>query len=213
MLGIPEAERVSRDLLAYAGLLLDANRQTNLVGAKTLEGLVAPHLLDSLAPLVDLRLEDPVIDLGSGAGLPGIPAAIAWPKVHFMLFEPRAKRAAFLRDAVRALELKNAEILQTSAHGANLREGGAAAGTVLARALAKPEKAIGLGLPLLRTGGRLVIYTGKAVSPGKAELTAIAANGGRLAEARPTIVPYLEGERHVWLIERTGRRPRSRKKP
>ncbi len=117
-LGFEHPARLAGRLAEFSGLLLEANTRTNLVGAKTLEGLVAPHLLDSLAPLAGLRLASPVVDVGSGGGMPGIPAALAFPASRFVLLEPRAKRVAFLKEAVAALGLSNVEIEQTSAQTA-----------------------------------------------------------------------------------------------
>ena len=117
-LGFEHPARLAGRLAEFSGLLLEANTRTNLVGAKTLEGLVAPHLLDSLAPLAGLRLASPVVDVGSGGGMPGIPAALAFPASRFVLLEPRAKRVAFLKEAVAALGLSNVEVEQTSAQTA-----------------------------------------------------------------------------------------------
>lgn len=190
-------------LLEYAGLLLEANKTTNLVGARTLEGLVAPHLLDSLAALAGVNLAEPVLDLGSGGGLPGVPAAIAWRSLRFALLEPRAKRAEFLRRATELLALKNVSVEQKTAQAAARFGWAGQAGTVLARALAVPGRAIVLALPLLRPGGRAVIYQGRAAAPTKGERRIMAANCGRFLEARRIHVPYLDGQRHVWLVEKT----------
>jgi len=200
-LGIPASQGVAGRLLDYADLLLAGNAQTNLVGAKTLGGLVGAHLLDSLAPLAGRALAEPVVDLGSGGGLPGIPAAIAWPELDIVLLEPRAKRARFLRGVLSALALANVRVEQATSQRAARHGMGGQAGTVLARALAAPARAIALALPLLRAGGRLILYQGRAAAPDKAGRKSIAALGGRLVEARRVTVPYLVGQRHVWVVE------------
>ena len=99
-LNVPRIKETSEKLIEFGNLVLEANRRTNLTGAKDLESVVRDHVLDSLAPLQLVDLESPVVDVGSGAGFPGIPAAIACPPLEFVLLEPRAKRAAFLADAV-----------------------------------------------------------------------------------------------------------------
>jgi 16S rRNA (guanine527-N7)-methyltransferase len=195
---------VATRLLEFAGLLLEANLKTNLVGAKTLDALIAPHLLDSLAPLVGIALAQPVVDLGSGAGLPGIPAAIAWPELRFILIEPRSKRAAFLQRTVERLALHNVTVEQKTAQSAARLGLAGRAGAVLARALAKPERAIGLALPLLRPGGKLMLYLGRPPEPSRSERKAIRSSSGRLVEARRIVVPNLSSQRHVWIIEREG---------
>ena len=201
-LGISQPRRVAAWLLTYSRLLLEANRQTNLVGAKSLDGLIAPHLLDSLAPLSGLRLAEPVVDLGSGAGLPGIPAAIAWPSMRIILLEPRAKRALFLENAVAHLALRNVTVVQKTAQAA-VRSGQAGrAGTVLVRALAAPDKTLTVALSLLRPGGMAIAYQGTAAAPTTSQLRTLAKAGGSLVEARRVRVPYLHRQRHAWLVEK-----------
>jgi 16S rRNA (guanine527-N7)-methyltransferase len=203
-LGFERADALARRLLAFADLLLAANQRTNLVGAKSADELVATHFLDSLAPLAGLVLADPVVDVGSGAGLPGIPAAMAWPRRRFVLLEPRAKRAQFLGEAVDALGLDNVEIVQASAEAAGRGARRGRAGTALVRALAPPTRALELTLPLLRREGIAILYQGRASAPTATELAAIKAFGGRVLEARRVVVPYLDAQRHVWRIEKQG---------
>ena len=201
-LGFEHPARLAGRLAEFSALLLEANTRTNLVGAKTLEALVAPHLLDSLAPLAGLRLASPVVDVGSGGGMPGIPAALAFPASRFVLLEPRTKRAAFLKKAVASLGLSNVEVEQISAQTASKGPLRAKAGTVLVRALAKPAENLELSLPLLAPQGRLILYLGRAATPTKAEAATMKRLGARLAEARRLQVPYLEAQRHVWIIKK-----------
>jgi 16S rRNA (guanine527-N7)-methyltransferase len=211
-LGFERADALARRLLVFADLLLAANRRTNLVGAKHADELVATHFLDSLAPLAGLVLAEPVVDVGSGAGLPGIPAAMAWPQLRFVLLEPRSKRAQFLTEAVAALGLRNVEVLQASAEGAGRGAWRGRAGTVLVRALAKPARALELALPLLRRKGVAVLYEGRARAPGSPEQAVIRALGGHVLEARRVAVPYLDAQRHVWLIEKRDPEKRDRQR-
>ncbi|HEV2038003.1 MAG TPA: RsmG family class I SAM-dependent methyltransferase, partial [Candidatus Eremiobacteraceae bacterium] len=106
-LGVPNPANVSAKLLEFGTLLLAENQRTNLTGARDLDTLVREHFLDSLAPLTLLDLSSPIVDLGSGAGLPGIPVAIAYPDKDVVLVEPRAKRVAFLQSVVGTLGLGN----------------------------------------------------------------------------------------------------------
>jgi 16S rRNA (guanine527-N7)-methyltransferase len=214
-LGFENADVLAKRLLAFADLLLAANQRTNLVGAKSPDELVATHFLDSLAPLAGLALAEPIVDVGSGAGLPGIPAALAWPERRLVLLEPRSKRAHFLKEAVAALHMRNVEVLQANAESAGRGAWRRRAGTVLVRALAKPERALELALPLLKHKGVAVLYQGRASTPSEPEQAAMHKLGGRLLEARRVAVPYLDAQRHVWLIEKRGpaKRARQRSKP
>ena len=127
------------------------------------------HVLDSLRPVRCLRATDEeLVDVGAGAGLPGIPVAIAEPGRHVVLLEPAAKRAAFLELAVEALRLKNVDIRIARAEDVNLR-----ADACFARALAPPHRAWQLSEPLLAPQGRLLYFAGRSWSPAtEDELTA-----------------------------------------
>jgi len=211
-LGFEDAQALTKHLLRFADFLLEANKRTNLVGAKTVDALISAHFLDSLAPLAGLTLAEPIFDVGSGAGLPGIPAALAWPRRRVVLIEPRAKRARFLEDTVAELGLRNVEVMQVSAESAARGALRGSAGTALVRALAKPARALEIALPLLRPRGIAVAYMGRSQRPDAREASAMRKAGGRLVEARRVSVPYLDAQRHVWLIEKTDRRQNRSKK-
>jgi len=99
-------------LLKYLGLLSKWNRTYNLTAIRDPLAMVAHHLLDSLAVLPHLPLSERarLADAGSGAGLPGIPIAIARPGWHVALAESSQKKAAFLRQATIELALANVEV-------------------------------------------------------------------------------------------------------
>jgi 16S rRNA (guanine527-N7)-methyltransferase len=201
-LGISDPEAVSARLIEYAKLVLEENARTNLTGARDLHGLVVNHLLDSLAPLGLVKLADPIVDLGSGAGFPGIPAAIAYPAHTFVLLEPRAKRVEFLRSAIERLRLDHTSVVKGSALGPSARELVGKAGTVLVRAVAEPAQAFALGLPLLRVGGELLLYEGRSARPTVEHKRAATRLGGGVIKVRRTQVPSLQATRHAWVVRR-----------
>ncbi len=144
---------------AYADLLRRYAPRLNLVAMGDLERLEERHIADSLTalPLVDAAPDGPAVDVGSGAGLPGIPLAISRPGRTWRLIEPRAKRVAFLEEVVRELDL-NVEILAMTAEQAADRTFGASHAVATARALAAPEVASRLIRPLLAPGGRGILF-------------------------------------------------------
>ncbi|MBV8366192.1 MAG: 16S rRNA (guanine(527)-N(7))-methyltransferase RsmG [Candidatus Eremiobacteraeota bacterium] len=206
-LGFADPSGLAERLRRFGEALIRANQQTNLVGARSEGQLVAAHLLDSLAPLAGERLQAPIIDVGSGAGLPGIPVALSFPELSLILLEPRAKRAAFLTEMVKALGLRNVRVDRRSAETAARGDLRDFAETALARALARPARALDLALPLLKPGGRLFLYSGRDARPGAIAADAMKRNCGDLLEARPVCVPYLEAERHVWIVRKRSATP------
>ena len=109
-------------LETYAGLLLKWNRTYNLLGATTAQSLIDSHLLDSLAALPALQRWLPaqtppeanpmLLDIGSGAGLPGLALAIVIPDLPITLVEPIGKKAAFLRQAIGQCRLPLVKVLE-----------------------------------------------------------------------------------------------------
>jgi 16S rRNA (guanine527-N7)-methyltransferase len=188
--------------MEFANLLLDENRHTNLTGAKTVGELVREHFLDSLAPLGFVPLAQPIVDVGSGAGLPGIPVAIAFPMKKIVLLEPRAKRAAFLSLAADKLGLSNVTVIKASVRGPGAKGIAGRAGTVLVRAVAEPTTAFSLGLPLLRTGGFLVLYEGRSARATLQQRRAAHAAGGGDPTIKRVMVPCFPATRHAWIIRK-----------
>ena len=159
-------------LQAYAGLLRSWAPRLDLVAPGDLSRLKERHLDDSLKalPLLTAAPPGPAVDVGSGAGLPGIPLALAEPARSWRLLEPRAKRAAFLEEVVRELEL-DCEVLALTAQQA-ARDPALAASHAIAtaRALAAPVAAFALIGPLVVPGGLGIVWVGKeAILPPDAE--------------------------------------------
>ena len=106
-----EASQLER-LLDYLLLLEKWNQHYNLKAIRSVERMVSHHLLDSLSILSALRNCQRVLDVGSGAGLPGIPLALAMPHCHWILLDSNAKKARFMRQAIAHCGIKNAQVVQ-----------------------------------------------------------------------------------------------------
>lgn len=102
----PLSDGEERALLEFGRMFATWNERINLGGARSFEALVTAHLVDAFAARRFVGQGDLVLDAGSGGGLPAIPLAILCPESRFDLWEPRAKRAAFLRTAARELGLR-----------------------------------------------------------------------------------------------------------
>ncbi len=109
-MGLHHSVEVQQKLVHYIQLIARWNKTFNLTAIRDVEEMVSKHLLDSLAvqPYVDGTL---VLDVGSGAGLPGIPFAITSPDKHFILLDSNGKKTRFLTQAKIDLKLKNVEII------------------------------------------------------------------------------------------------------
>ncbi|MDQ6781410.1 MAG: 16S rRNA (guanine(527)-N(7))-methyltransferase RsmG, partial [Candidatus Eremiobacteraeota bacterium] len=196
-LGVPATAEALERILTFTQAVLSSNERTNLIGPANLRTLIVRHVLDSVAPVAGRQLENPVIDLGSGAGFPGIPLAAINGNWRFILLEPRRKRLEFLSWIKELLGLGNVRCLPWTASGA-VRQGMAAtAGAVLARALAKPEEALHLAMPLVKPGGVLLLYEGRASIASREFRTAVKKWGAQLS-IDPIRVPFLDAQRHLW---------------
>jgi len=143
----------------YLGLILRWGRSQRLTGLTGPQAIARELLADSL---LFLRLLPPgclsLVDIGAGAGVPGIPLAIAEAGLRVTLVEGRAKRVSFLRTVVRELGLRNADVLEGRAERLVLErpELEQRFDAAVARAVAGPEALWGLARPYLKPGGRLV---------------------------------------------------------
>src|SRR5262249_52034165 len=132
----PQVEALAR----FLELLIRWNRVYNLTGIRAADELVDRHLVESLA-LKSLLRGDRIADVGTGAGLPGVPLAIAEPGRSFTLIESRAKRVRFLRQAIVELRLGNAAVAHGRAEDLRFERPFA---TVLARAVAPPAELLAI---------------------------------------------------------------------
>jgi len=157
-------------LTTFLDLLVSWNSRLNLVGEHERSALVDRHLVDSLAAvplLAGLGAKLRVADIGSGAGLPGIPLAIAAGTREMVLIEPRRKRASFLRAVRRAQpELGLTVIERRGEELSDLEPAGFDA--IVSRAALTDEALLGVARELLRDGGLLIAYRGASPSPGEA---------------------------------------------
>ncbi|TAA36269.1 16S rRNA (guanine(527)-N(7))-methyltransferase RsmG [Pseudoxanthomonas winnipegensis] len=181
-------------LLAYLALLVRWNGTYNLTAVRDPRQMVTRHLLDSLA-MHRFVFEGTLADLGTGPGLPGIPLAIAHPRLQVTLVESNGKKARFLREAVRQLGLTNASVAESRAEALD-RPG--AFDRLTARALDTLAGIVEVGGHLLKPDGLLLAM--KGVMP-HAEIATLPA-GWRLVEATPLTVPGQDGERHLVTVGR-----------
>ena len=189
-LDLPEEQR--QRLIGFLTLLLRWNQTYNLTAVRDPEAAVTRHLLDSLAVLPYLT-GSPVLDLGSGAGLPGIPLAIAVPSHRFVLLDGNGKKIRFVRQAALELGLSGVEAVQARMESYRPQQKFA---TIISRAVAELETLWRAAEPLLATPGRVLLMKGRRP---EAELAALSAPN---PQCHRLSVPGLEAERHLIEIRR-----------
>ncbi len=141
---------------AYAQKLANDSDELGLLGPRELDKIWSRHILNSAVVAELVGPGELVADVGSGAGLPGIPMAIAAPDTDFVLIEPMDRRASWLQEVVDELDLENVEVVRARAEEV---EGGQFE-VVTARAVAALDKLLRLCVPLLKPGGRVIALKG-----------------------------------------------------
>lgn len=174
--------------LEYLSLIQRWNKVDNLTTVTDTDEMVRTHLLDSLT--VHHMLKGPrILDVGSGAGLPGIPLAVFNPDKHFVLLDAAAKRVRFMRQAAVSLGLQNVEVVQQRADAYPCES---CFDHVVSRALASLAAFTEATLRYLVPAGSLLAMKGKV---SKDELAALPEKITYTVEA--VTVPGLQAERHI----------------
>lgn len=148
----------------FARLLAEHGVERGLIGPREVDRIWDRHVLNSAVIAELLPQHCRCVDVGSGAGLPGIPLAIARPDVRLTLLEPMARRVAWLNEVVERLELTSVTVLRGRAEEVAVREQLKNSDVVTARAVAPLEKLARWCLPLLRGGGQLVALKGESAA-------------------------------------------------
>ncbi|WP_313919427.1 16S rRNA (guanine(527)-N(7))-methyltransferase RsmG [Tahibacter sp.] len=189
-LDLPDATRVR--LIAYVELLARWNAAYNLTAVRDPGDMIARHLLDSLA-IVPYVSGTTLADLGSGAGLPGIPLALVEPQRQVTLVDSNGKKARFLREAVRSLKLVNVRVVE-----GRVQDVPGQFDCVTSRAFATLADMLDWAGGLLAESGRWLAMKGKLADE---EIAAVPA-GFRVEQVVALDVPALVGERHLIVVRR-----------
>lgn len=190
----------------YYELLVSGNRKANLTRILEPRQVMIKHFVDSLALLSwSDGFAGPLLDVGSGAGLPGIPLKIARPELEVRLLDSARKRVDFLRAAAGQLGLSGLEVVYGRAEELARQEGYRDSfSLVVSRALAPLPVLLELCLPFVRPGGRFVAYKGPdAVQELSAAGPALDALGALAEETFPYSLPGACGERCLLVFVKT----------
>lgn len=193
-LGLTLPAGAQERLLAYLALLQKWNRVYNLTAVRDTQRMVSQHLLDCLSVAPHVAAET-LLDVGSGAGLPGIPLALALPDSRITLLDSNHKKAAFLRQAVTELKLGNTEVVCERAETWRPPRGFA---VVISRAFSDLAEFVSVAGRHVAPGGRLVAM--KGVHP--YEEIAQLPQGWQVLQVISLQIPGLRAQRHLVTIGR-----------
>ena len=219
-LRVPLARDQIEQFRIFAALLAEWNEKMNLTAIADSEGVQTKHFLDCLVglPLVAEEIGEALppqmalscIDIGTGAGFPGLPLKIAWPSLKLTLVDGTAKKIRFLTEVVNALSLENVRLVQGRAEelGRHPRYRGQF-DLVAARAVARLNTLAEYLLPFVRQGGLALAYKGPNATKEFIEARqAIDQLGGETVRFAPVEVPQLDEERRILLIRKVRKTPK-----
>ena len=203
-IGLSVSETQKERFYQYFAFLREKNKVMNLTGITDIEGVVGRHFADSLLPLLsgDVKPGDRCVDVGSGAGFPGLPLAIMMPDCTFLLMDSLGKRIDFLNETVALLELTNVSTLLSRAETAGKGDLRERFDVVLSRAVSPMNVLCEYCLPLCKVGGRMVALKSTAA---RDEMTAAQKAILTLGGSEPTV--FGTDERNTVTVVKTSPTP------
>ncbi len=211
VLGLRLSRRQLEAFARYEQLLLEWNRRVNLTAIRHPEAIRVKHFLDSLTCL--LVMSNPsnqrVVDVGTGAGFPGLPLKIACPSLSLTLVESVGKKAAFCQAVIEELELPFVTIQTLRAEEiAHLPEHREKYDWAIARAVANLPTLVEYLLPLVRIGGSALAMKGES-APAEVHQAEYAVEilGGKVRKLIPIHLPQVAEDRYLVVIDKTAATP------
>jgi 16S rRNA (guanine527-N7)-methyltransferase len=209
-LGITLSSRQVKQFELYHRELIEWNKKINLTAITDYSSVQVKHFLDSLTVTLALSHEETaapdfrIVDIGTGAGFPGLPLKILFPQPRLVLIEPTAKKTAFLHHIVCMLELENVEVLNSRAEeAAHLPLYREQFTVVLSRAVALLPTLVELTLPFCQIGGRFIAQkkgeVGQEINRAESAVTVL---GGKLDRIKRIELDEFDDARYLVVIDK-----------
>ena len=198
-------------LMTYEKELLEWNQKFNLTAIRDSESIRTKHFLDSFSCVLAWKASPPnqVIDVGTGAGFPGIPLKILYPSLKLTLVESVGKKAMFCQHIVRVLGLEHVDVIQARAEdlGQNPQHR-EKYDWAIARAVANLNVLSEYLIPLVRLGGAMLAQKGES-GPAEAQSAedAMRLLGGKLKQLIPVNLPSVAEDRYLVVVEKVAATP------
>jgi 16S rRNA (guanine527-N7)-methyltransferase len=198
-------------LSTYERELMAWNEKISLTAIRDVEGIRTKHFLDSFSCVLAWTSSPPktLVDVGSGAGFPGIPLKIIYPHLKLTIVESVAKKVKFCRHIVDSLKLEDVTVIQARAEmigqHPKYRE---SYDWAIARAVAKLPVLSEYLLPLVKVGGTMLAQKGeRGLAETQEAENALQILGGKLRQAIPVILPSVVEERYLVLVDKVSATP------
>jgi len=203
--------RQMMSLINYEKELLEWNQKFNLTAIRDVESIRVKHFLDSYSCVQAWKANPPhrLVDIGTGAGFPGIPLKIIYPTMHVTLVESVGKKAMFCQHVIQTLGLEGIEVIQTRAE--DLGQNPAHRESydwAVARAVANLNILSEYLLPLVKVGGTMLAQKGES-GPAEAQSAekAMKLLGGKLKQLIPVELPGVADDRFLVLVDKVAATP------
>ncbi len=209
-LGFDIDDSMADALISYYNILIERNKVINLTRITEPEDVVTKHFLDSMTPLLTGFVSDKVIDVGTGAGFPGLVLKCAKPELQLTLLDSLNKRISFLQDAAKAMKINNGiEFLHSRAEDAALDEHYREKyDTVVSRAVANMRTLSEWCLPFLKIGGYFLALKGPLADNELDEaLGAITALGGEVCKIFTVNIPNTSLSHKIIIVKKVRHTP------
>jgi 16S rRNA (guanine527-N7)-methyltransferase len=200
-------------LITYEKELLDWNQKFNLTAIRDVESIRVKHFLDSYSCVLAWNANPPqrLIDIGTGAGFPGLPLKIIYPTTHVTLVESVGKKAMFCQHIISKLGLEGIDVVQARAEDIGQKPAHRESyDWAVARAVANMSVLSEYLLPLVKVGGHVLAQKGES-GPAEAQSAekAMKVLGGKLKQVIPIHLPGIADDRYLVVVDKVAATPKN----